>query len=106
MSVRRAKLAAAAVGGAAAVGLAVGGGACSVPTPITGLRAGSGDSATATNYVPPSVSPMILTPAMSTGQTVTPSSATTAVAAASPTVTPSAAAPCANNGIVLPGGCH
>jgi hypothetical protein len=106
MNSRRAKVVAASLGGAAAIGLAIGGAACGLNTPLSSIRAGSGDSATATNYVPPSVSSMILTPAMSTGQTQTPSSVTTAVAAATPTVTVSAVAPCASNGVVLPGGCH
>lgn len=71
--------------------------------------AGSGDSATGTTYTSPTIPGMSLNPtAMSIGQTTSTTVAATSLAieVATPTVTPSAVAPCANNGVVLPGGCH
>jgi hypothetical protein len=108
LRIRRAKLVSAGIGGAAAVAMVIGGSACAGPAPISSLRAGSGDSATGTNYISPTVPAITITPAMSTGATVTPSAAPTTTSATvnSPTVTASAVAPCSSNGVVLPGGCH
>ena len=108
MKVHRAKLAAAAIGGVAAVGLAVLGVANDGQVTAPTVHAGSGDSATGTNFAPPSVPVMTLTPAMSMGSTqtaqTTPSGAPAMEAA--PTVSASAEATCADNGVALPGGCH
>jgi hypothetical protein len=108
MNVRRVKVLAAVIGSGAAIALTVIGVTDNDHGAPAANLAGSGDAATSTNYLPPTVSHMVLTPtAMSTGATTAPTTpATAALVMATPTVTPSAAAPCANNGVVLPGGCH
>ena len=105
---QRAKLAAATIGGAAAVGLAILGVANDGQVPAPTVHAGSGDAATGTNFVPPSVPVMTLTPAMSMGSTQTAQSAPSSASAleAAPTLSASAQATCAENGAALPGGCH
>ncbi|GAC1395326.1 MAG: hypothetical protein NVSMB60_01080 [Mycobacterium sp.] len=106
--VYRAKLVAATIGGAAAVGLVTLGVANDGPAAVPTVHAGSGASATGTLYVQPSVPAMTLTPAMSLGSTQTAQTTPSAASAtqAAPAVAASAPATCSNNGVVLPVGCH
>ena len=107
MKLRRVKVLAAAIGSGAAVALAVIGVADDHGAPAANL-AGSGASATSTNYAPPTIPQMnVSATAMSRGATVTATSPSNGAAeVASPTVAPPPAAACSNNGVVLPGGCH
>jgi hypothetical protein len=78
------------------------------PSVILARSGGSGDSATTTNYLEPTVPAISTSATLSSGVTVTSSSPASAPAtpSATPTVTPSSSTPCSNNGVVLPGGCH
>lgn len=92
---------AAQIGGGAMVALVVVGAVNTGDSPSVSL-AGSGDSATATNYAPPSV------PGMNIGATMTTTTpaAQPVTSKAVPAAQPTAPAPCSTNGVVLPGGCH
>jgi hypothetical protein len=100
MSVTRAKVFSAAIGGCsllAAVLLNV----THLDQTSRDVAGGSGDSATTTAYTQPTVPAMALNPtAMSLGSTVTaaPPASTLATAKASPTVKASPAPTCVNNG--------
>lgn len=99
-----------ALGGGAVVALVVIGAVNSGDSPsiILARSGGSGDSATTTDYLQPTVPTISTSARLSTGVTVTRSSPATkpATPSAVPTVTPSPSPPCSNNGVVLPGGCH
>jgi hypothetical protein len=108
MDIKRKRSFSAAVGGSALIALiALGTAYASSPSGVH--NAESGDSATGTTYTPPSVPAMsISATGMSTGVTTTPAAPLTAAATAkaSPTLSTTVAAPCADKGVVLPGGCH
>jgi hypothetical protein len=106
MKLRRIKSIAAVIGGGAAIALAVVGVVDRGPDAPANMLAGSGASATNTNFVPPSVSPMTLTPAMTLGSTVTAATTPAQQSAVAPTAAASAPATCSDNGVALPGGCH
>ena len=106
MNLRRIKSIAAVIGGGAAIALAVFGVTDRGPAAPASMLAGSGDSATNTNFVPPSVSQMTLTPAMTVGSTVTAVTTPAEETAVAPTGAAAAPATCSENGAALPGGCH
>ena len=117
MNLRRLKVLAAVIGSGAAIALTVMGVTNSGHGATPPANLARGDSATSTNYIPPTIPGMTLisATAMSTGATVTAATTTSGSATpllATPSVTPSVVAPCSNNGVVFPAvgqgadGCH
>lgn len=109
MNLRRVKVLAAAIGGAAAIALAVIGVTNSGHGAAPAVNLARGDSETSTEYLPPTVPAMTAgsATAMSTGATVVATiPSTVAAEVATPSVTPPAVQPCSSNGVVMPGGCH
>lgn len=106
MNLRRIKSIAAVIGGGAAIALAVFGVTDRGPGTPASTLAGSGDSPTGTSFLPPSVSPMTLTPAMTLGSTVTAATTPAEETAVAPSAGAAAPATCSENGAALPGGCH
>jgi hypothetical protein len=108
MDVKRKRLVAAAVGGSAVIASVVLNFAYTGADSVSHV-AESGDSATGTTYTRPTVPAMTVSAtAMSTGVTKTPEAplSVEATTRAAPTVSASLGTPCADNGVVLPGGCH